>query len=373
MTIGLILDDTLDKPDGVQQAVLSIGSELTKRGHVVHYIVSDTNRLDITNIHSMGKSLNFKFNGNSVRTPLPVSSKKIKQLFEDVNFDVLHVQMPYSPLFASKVIKYAPKNIAKFGTFHILPYSFMSQIGTKILGFVLRKSLICLNNCFAVSKPSLEFMNKTFKVNGKIIPNPVDYSFYSSFKKKESKTKTIVFVGRFEERKGVIELVESYNLLDKNIRNKTKLIMCGIGPLLDEVIKLSESYSLNIEFPGFVSDSEKAQFLANADIAVFPSKAGESFGIVLAEAMSAGAGVTIGGNNPGYRSVLIDWPETIFDPTNYKNFTETIKNFLINEDTRNDIGLSQKQSVKKYDVKIVVDEIENEYKISLSLLNTLKQ
>jgi phosphatidylinositol alpha-mannosyltransferase len=321
----------------------------------------------------MGKSFNFKFNGNSVRTPLPVSTKKIKQLFEEVNFDVLHVQMPYSPLFASKVLKYAPKNVAKFGTFHILPYGLLSQIGTILLGFVLTKSLKSLDSCYAVSKPSLEFMNKMFKVNGKVIPNPVDYNFYSSFKRKLSKSKTIVFVGRFEERKGVIELVESYNLLDKNIRDKTKLIMCGKGPLLDEVIKLSKSYSLNIKFPGFVSDSEKAQFLANADIAVFPSKAGESFGIVLAEAMSAGAGVTIGGNNPGYKSVLCEWPETIFDPTNYKNFAETINNFLIDDDKRNAIGLSQKENVKKYDVKIVVDELENEYINSLSLLNALKK
>ncbi len=361
MIIGLILDDTLDKPDGVQQAVLAIGNELSSRGHEVHYIVSDTMRTDIPNVHSMGKSFSLKFNGNSVRTPMPVSKNKIKKLFKEIDFDVLHVQMPYSPIFASKVLKYAPVDVTKIGTFHILPYGFISKIGTSILGFVLKKSLRSLDKCFAVSPPSLEFMDSTFKTSGSVLPNPVDYAFFNSFKKQPTDKNTIVFVGRFEERKGVKELVQSYKLIDSDIRNNTKLIMCGKGPLLDEVKKISTDNSLNIVFTGFVSDEQKAQYLANADIAVFPSKAGESFGIVLTEAMSAGAGITIGGNNPGYASVLSDWPETLFDPTDFQEFSSVLQNLLNNKSLRMKIGTSQQSAVKQYDIKIIVDKLELAY------------
>jgi phosphatidylinositol alpha-mannosyltransferase len=361
MTIGLLLDDTLDSSDGVQQAVLAIGKELTVRGHEVHYIVPTTIRSDIKNIHSIGKVVRFKFNGNSVRTPLPVSRKQIKQLFDSIDFDVLHVQMPYSPFLSAKILKYAPQNVKKVGTFHILPYSFISAFGTKFLGFFMRKSIRSIDTMIAVSEPSKDFMESTFKVVGRVIPNPVDYKFFSSFKRQKISKKSIVFVGRFEERKGVLELVEAYSKLPKTVRSDAKLTMCGKGPLLENVKSKALKLNLDIDFPGFVSDKQKAQFLANADIAVFPSKSGESFGIVLTEAMSARAGVVIGGNNPGYTSVLSEWPETLFDPSNREIFYSRLEMFLSDATLRASIGKEQHKEAKKYDIQVIVDQLEGIY------------
>jgi phosphatidylinositol alpha-mannosyltransferase len=106
---------------------------------------------------------------------------------------------------------------------------------------------------------------------------------------------------------------------------------------------------------------------------VFPSKAGESFGIVLVEAMSAGAGVTIGGNNPGYISVLHEWQEAIFDPTNKQEFADILTKFLENDVKRYKIGKNQKSKVIKYDINIVVDELENEYRNMLKLANNTQK
>ena len=206
LTIGLVLDDTLDRSDGVQQSVVSIGHELSKRGHSVHYIVPETTRSDIQNIHSIGKLLNVRFNANSVRTPLPASRKKIKKIFTEISFDVLHVQMPYSPFFAAKVLDESPDSVVRVGTFHILPFGLLSTYGTKLLGIVLRRSIKKMQAVFAVSQPAKIFMDKSFNVNGIIVPNPVDYKFFNSFKKTKSNKKQIVYVGRFEQRKGIIEL-----------------------------------------------------------------------------------------------------------------------------------------------------------------------
>ncbi len=360
LTIGYLLDDTLDVSDGVQQAVIAIAEQMREKGHDVHYIVSKTERSDLKNIHSVGKSWSTKFNGNSVRTPLPVSSKTIKELFSKVQFDVIHVQMPYSPLFAAKCIKLAPQKTKIFGTFHILPYSIASIYGTKILARALTKSHKRIKASYAVSEPALNFMNGSFNLDGTVLPNPVNYNFFSKAKPKKTKGKVnIVFVGRFDERKGVKQLVKAYELL-KN-KDKISFTMCGKGPMHDELVKYAKDKELNIEFPGFVSEQEKAELLSGADIAVFPSTSGESFGIVLTEAMSAGAGVTLGGDNPGYASVLHKWGETLFDARNPTFIAETLNTFIDDKPLRNKLGKKQHEDAKNYDINLIVKHLEEDY------------
>jgi len=363
MIIGLLLDDTLDRADGVQQAVLAIGEELSSRGHDIHYIVTETKRTDIKNVHSIAKYFGISFNGNSVRTPFPASKKKIAELFSEINFDVLHVQMPYSPLFTARVLRMAPSSVKKIGTFHILPYNFMAKIGTKILGIFLNRNKKLLNHSFAVSKPANEFMKSSFGISsGTVLANPVDYGFYSAFNKKtHNSIKQIVFVGRFEQRKGVKELVEAYSCLPDELIKSSKLTMCGRGPMLEDMKRLSRELNVDISFPGFVSLDEKARYLREADIAVFPSKSGESFGIVLTEAMSAASGIILGGNNPGYSSVLAPWPQTMFDPADVNNFSSKLAYFLQNDRKRTDIGIKQHAAAKQYDIKVIADSLEYYY------------
>jgi phosphatidylinositol alpha-mannosyltransferase len=157
MIIGFVLDDSLDKPDGVQQAVLTTGEWLRSQGHDVHYLVGHTDRTDIQNVHSLAKTLRVKFNGNTMGTPLPASSSQLKTFFSQNSFDILHVQMPYSPFFAAKVIKLAPKTTKIIGTFHILPYTKFSSLATKQLSRLLRSSLKRFDAFVSVSGPAAKF------------------------------------------------------------------------------------------------------------------------------------------------------------------------------------------------------------------------
>lgn len=361
MTIGYVLDDTLDKPDGVQQAMISIGEHVRSLGHNVHYIVADTERTDLEHVHSIGRFWSLHFNGNSVRTPKPASMKDIKAVFTNVDFDVLHVQMPFSPFLAGRVIAAAPKHTKIFGTFHILPYNTMSRLGTQLVGKAMKRSLNRFDHMFAVSEPARVFMEQAFNIEGTVLPNPVDYNFYAAKKKKPYTKINIVFIGRFDERKGVSYLLDAYACLPIEIRNKTTLTMCGKGPMLDSISKKSDALGLGIVLPGFVSEDEKAQYLANADIAVFPSISGESFGIVLTEAMSAKAGVTLGGNNPGYASVIGKWPETLFDPTNIDEFSTKLLDMITNPKLRASIGKQQHEYVKQFDINNVTDVLLKNY------------
>src|SRR6185369_17609889 len=92
MKIGLVLDDTLDTPDGVQQYVVRVGSWLAAHGHDVHYLVGHTTRHDVQNVHSLSRNLRVKFNGNRMSMPLPASPRRLRAFFATQKFDVLHVQ-----------------------------------------------------------------------------------------------------------------------------------------------------------------------------------------------------------------------------------------------------------------------------------------
>src|SRR5690606_12032477 len=103
MKIGFVLDDTLDTADGVQQYILLLGNWLTRQGHEVHYLVAQSKRDDHDNIQSMARQLRIKFNRNVVPLVLPTSPRKIASLLCQEQFDILHVQLPYSPAFGSRV------------------------------------------------------------------------------------------------------------------------------------------------------------------------------------------------------------------------------------------------------------------------------
>lgn len=360
MTIGFVLDDSLDKPDGVQQAVLTTGEWLRSQGHEVHYLVGRTERTDIENVHSLARTLRVKFNGNTMGTPLPASNSQLKGFFNSHHFDVLHVQMPYSPFFAAKIIKLAPKTTKIIGTFHILPYTKFSSIATKQLARFLRSSLKRFDAFVSVSEPAAKFAKASFGISSIVIPNPVTTSNFIGAKGAEenSAIKQIVFLGRLEERKGVLELIKAYKALleiDTKQIEKTKLIIGGKGPLKDTVHSLLMSLprGAQTEQLGFIPEVEKAKLLASADVAVFPSTSGESFGIVLVEAMAAGSGIIIAGNNPGYTSVLGNKPELLFNPRDVREFSEKLAWALKNTTETKELGKWLHDQVDLYDVATV--------------------
>src|SRR5688572_33467442 len=123
LKVGLVLDGSLDKTDGVQQYVLILGKWLASEGHEVHYLVGETERTDLPNIHSLTRNVSVRFNKNRMSTPLPANLRPIRRLLQQEQFDVLHVQVPYSPVLAGRIIKAADARTAVVGTFHILPHS----------------------------------------------------------------------------------------------------------------------------------------------------------------------------------------------------------------------------------------------------------
>ena len=91
MRIGLVLDESFDHPDGVQQYMRQVGQWLSSQGHDVFYLVGETKRTDIPGIHSLSRNVRVKFNGNWLSMPLPVSRKKLRATLDELKLDVLHI------------------------------------------------------------------------------------------------------------------------------------------------------------------------------------------------------------------------------------------------------------------------------------------
>lgn len=367
MKIGFVLDDSLDKTDGVQQYILTLGNWFRSHGHEVHYLVGDTRRTDVPNIHSLSRNLQVHFNQNRMSTPLPASKTKIKQLLTKEQFDVLHVQLPYSPFLAARVINLAPPETLIVGTFHILPFSKIESVSTRLLAAILWRSRRKFDQIYSVSGPAAKFAKKRFRVSSKVLPNAVAVSQFRSAKKlnKYNDGKiNIIYLGRLVERKGCLHFLKALELLhSKNQLQNVRVVIAGKGPLESELKQFVKNFKLGkiVNFIGYVSEEDKPSLLASANIAVMPSTGGESFGIVLVEAMAAGAEVVLAGNNSGYRTVMGNQKAQLIDPINTTEFSKTLKHFIYNQPARLKAQAWQAKRVNDYDVKLIGQKLIENY------------
>ena len=370
MKIAFVLDDSLDPPDGVQQYVLALGRELARRGHEVHYLVGQTDRRDIANVHSLARNVRVRFNHNRVGMPLPVSRRQIRELLTKEKFDVLHIQAPFSPLFAARVIKAASRSTRVIGTFHIAPHSKLVSLGTAMLGRVTRGALKRFDAMVAVSPVAADFAQRSFGLDSVVIPNPVKIDKFSVSRSSEklatashSKTKNVVFLGRLVERKGAGRLLDAVRLAEKKPGwpKNVKVTIAGDGPLRQRLEQAAARLQTHVEFLGFINETDKPSLLSNADVVVYPATGGESFGIVLIEAMAAGAKVVLAGDNPGYRSTMADNNDLLFDPHNSDELADRLLCALTDKKFATSAHAWQTKHVKQFDISNVADKILKAY------------
>ncbi|MEO6761255.1 MAG: glycosyltransferase family 4 protein [Candidatus Saccharimonadales bacterium] len=371
LKIGLVLDDTLDTPDGVQQYVLQVGRWLTEQGHEVHYLVGATTRTDLDGLHSLSRNVSVRFNGNRMSIPLPASRRKLKEFLANNQFDIIHVQVPYSPFLAGRLLNLLPKTTAVIGTFHILPYSSLVRRANRALGVINRLSSRRFDRMLAVSEPAKEFAEKIYGyTNIIVVPNPIRLSQFEDIKSDDPEL-NITFLGRLVERKGALQLLKAINYLRINelFKGDFAVHIGGKGQLLPNLEQYVKTNRLTdiVQFHGFISEDDKADYLAAADIVAYPSMGGESFGIVLLEAMAATRGVVLAGNNPGYSSVMQPFKSQLFDPLDVPALAHLIAKYLANQPGRHKLSEVQHDYVKSFDINKVGNQLESIYNQALQI------
>jgi phosphatidylinositol alpha-mannosyltransferase len=359
LKIGLVIDTDLDAPDGVQQYVLTLGRWLQGQGHEVRYLAGQTRRQDLSGLYSMTRNMRVRFNGNSLTIPLPARRSRIRHVLRKERFDVLHVQTPHSPFMAQKVVLAADSDTAILGTFHILPYGWPSRIGNHLLGIWLRPSLKRFDEIISVSPAAADFARSTFGIKTAVLPNMADLAPLQQAKplpQYDDDMLTILFLGRLVSRKGCLMLLQAVaKLQGRTDLPKFRVVICGKGPLETRLRRFIAEQRLedSVSLVGFVSEADKPRYYASADIAVFPSQGGESFGIVLLEAMAGGRTLVLAADNPGYRSVMAGREELLFDTQDVDGLADKLAHYLSSETERRELQRWSEQHVQQFDTPIV--------------------
>jgi phosphatidylinositol alpha-mannosyltransferase len=373
--IALVIDDALARPDGVQEYVRTIGRAMGERGHEVHVLCSGEAGeppAGISRVLSLTSNVGVTFNGNGLRSPRPASRRRLREVLAAERYDVLHVQTPHSPFFAARVVREARRvqsdAVRIVATFHILPDGAVSEWGTRALGLALRRNLRLFDAFAAVSAPAAGFAKRAFGIDAAVIPNAVrvdEVAAQAAAKPWPADARgrvAIAFLGRLVDRKGAVELVEAVATLPQDVRDRVVVRIGGKGPLRGRIEQLVSERDLGdvVSLEGFVSDEDKPGFMAGADLAVFPATGGESFGIVLTEAMAAGAGAVLGGDNPGYAWTL-DNPAAVIDPRDIGAFAARLATLVDDAGERAAIHAQQASRVDDFDVSVVAERVLSLY------------
>jgi len=368
MKIGLVCPYNITKHGGVLEVVLALKSGLEERGHIVKIITPKPRKHEgdtPPDVIFAGTSTDFH---SPMRTTAQVSSthdnEEIDAMLEEEQFDILHFHEPWIPLLSRQLL--TRSNAVNIATFHSkLPETLVSRTLVKVVQPYLKSVMKYLHVLTAVSDSGAEYAAGLTDQPITIIPNGIDLTKYRKTSVKKPAEKTILFVGRLETRKGVKHLLEAFQLFSQN-NPDVKLIIAGDGPDREKLELLADDLKLtNIEFLGFVSEDLKMQLMRDATIFCSPALYGESFGIVLLEAMATGT-VCVAGNNSGYSDVMQGMGAvSIVNPQDSKEFARRLELLMYEEDLRNMWQKWALDYVKQFNYPQVVDEYEELYREAL--------
>ncbi len=293
MRVGLICPYSMSIPGGVQNQVLGLGRAFRSRGCEVRVLAPTDGPPPEPWITSLGPTLLNPSNGSvaPVAPNPPTQLRAIRALWDD-DFDVVHVHEPLcpGPTVTAVVMKTAPM----VGTFHAAG----DQPAYKYLGWLARSLARRLDVKVAVSNDAKALAETAIPGDWKVLFNGVEVErFRVAPWERPDDRRVVLFVGRHEERKGLAVLLEAFRTLPGD----TVLWVVGDGPQTDE-LRRRHADDDRIEWLGRVSDAERNGRMAAADVFCAPSLGGESFGIILLEAMAAGAPV-VASDISGYVAV----------------------------------------------------------------------
>jgi phosphatidyl-myo-inositol alpha-mannosyltransferase len=372
MKIGLVQPYNITKGGGVQSHVLAQAAELTKRGHDVAIITPQPREPYVDEgrkVIFLGTATDLKAMNTVSQVSASILTDEIDTVLEREQFDILHFHEPWVPVLSRQIL--SRSRSVNVGTFHAkLPETIVSRTMAKVITPYTKPLLRHIDAFTAVSDAAAEYLLSLAEVPVTIIPNGIDLPHFqrsvASAKAARAKgVKTILYIGRLENRKGVKHLLDAYALVQERV-DHVRLVIAGDGPDREKLELQAEELGLrNVEFLGFIDEATKKQLLHSADLFCSPAIFGESFGIVLLEAMASGL-VTVAGDNPGYESVMQGLGKlSIINPKDTALFAHRLQLLLLDEDLRSLWKKWAKDYVKQFDYPKIVDKYEAVYKNAL--------
>ncbi len=364
MKIGLVCPYDFFRHGAVQKLVALLDEELTLRGHDVRIITP--------------RPRNYKgpipprtiFVGRSTKWNTPINTTLevgisfeptgMEEMLEAEQFDVIHVHEPEVPVLGAQIAARAECPI--IATFHAtFPET---PVGRTIELFRIPYSRSIFRNIAAmtaVSESAARFVREWSGQNVSIVPNYIDLDLYQSMPVEKRDDNMILYVGRLEKRKGVKYLLEAFADLAERDKH-VKLVIAGDGSEREKLQDWVESHEVpRVKFLGAVTEKKKVELLKRARVFCSPAIFGESFGVVLLEAMAAGT-PTVAGDNAGYACVMKDRGLlSLVNPKDTGDFSRRLELFMKDEGVRQVWRDWADEYVKQFDSQPVIDQYERVY------------
>ncbi|HWM39121.1 MAG TPA: glycosyltransferase family 4 protein [Streptomyces sp.] len=289
MRIGIVCPYSWDVPGGVQFHIRDLAEHLTRLGHDVSVLAPSDDETPLPPyVVSAGRAVPVPYNGSVARLNFGfLSAARVRRWVHEGRFDVLHIHEPATPSLALLTCWAAQGPIV--ATFHTSNPRSRAMIAAYP---ILQPALEKISARIAVSEYARRTLVEHLGGDAVVIPNGVDVGFFARAEPKaEWQGGTIGFIGRIDEpRKGLPVLMKAFPRILESLPG-TRLLVAGRGDEKEAVESLPAGMRERVEFLGMVSDEDKARLLRSVDLYVAPNTGGESFGIILVEAMSAGAPV----------------------------------------------------------------------------------
>jgi phosphatidylinositol alpha-mannosyltransferase len=364
--IGMVCPYGWDTPGGVQTHIRDLTQHLIDEGHYVSVLapISDESISHEDYVVNAGKPISIPVNGSVARVIFgPIASSRAKQWIASGDFDLLHLHEPAIPSLSLLACSAAEGPLV--GTFHV---STPKKKAIYAIGPILEPIVEKLTARIAVSELARSTLKDHFETDAVVIPNGIDGQKFSNAKvlEKFSGDYTVGFIGRFEEpRKGLQVLIDSLPIVARFIPN-VRYLIAGPGESKDFLKEIDPQLRNRIKFLGRLTDEDKASFLKSIKIYVAPNTGGESFGIILTEALSAGTAV-VASDIPAFEAVLENGEAgALFINEDSEDLAKTLVSMLKDDQKRNRLASNGKLSAQKYDWQVVAEQIESVYEMAIA-------
>lgn len=343
--IGMVCPYSLSVPGGVQGQVLGLARALRERGESVRVLAPCDGPPPEPFVTPLGNCVPLGANGSVAPiAPDPAAQLRTIRALRDEAFDVLHLHEPFAPgpTMTAMLVKPCPL----VATFHSAGSSFAYDIFKPLT----RRGAPRLDLRFAVSDDAESLAKRALGGEYERSFNAVEVSRFRTLRPHETDGPTVLFVARHEERKGLAVLLEAFTELESDAR----LWIAGVGPETD-ALKGRFAGDSRISWLGELDEDSKIERMLGADVFCAPSLHGESFGIVLLEAMAAATAV-VASDLPGYAKVTRQGRDAqLVEPGNAPLLAEALRVTLSDRSRRDQLVTSGTCRVAEFSMRRLAD------------------
>lgn len=361
MKIGMVCPYSFDVPGGVQAHIAELAAVFIAQGHEVSVLApAEEDTVLPAYVVNGGKAISVPYNGSVARLSFgPTNFARVRRWIAEHDFDVLHLHEPNAPSLSMWAMAVAEGPIV--ATFHTS--TTRSRMLNTFQG-VLQPFLEKINGRIAVSDLARRWQVESLGSDAVLIPNGVHVAAFAQADPLPGYPRaggTLAFVGRYDEpRKGMPVLLDALPAL-LELHPDLQVLVVGGGDEAALRKAAGRRVARHLRLLGRVDDAEKASALRSADIYCAPNTGGESFGIVVVEAMSAGTAV-VASDLDAFRRVLEDGSAgTLVATGDSQAWTQALHTSLADPNRRAQLTTAGSREVAKYDWQVVAQQVMQVY------------